>query len=803
MSRFFKILGQQNTIQYQEHDLPFIIGSGADAHIKLNNVAESVAYIGISQGHLFIQPADTETVFHNNEHIQNSAWIKSGDFSQISSSLLRYTISGDQVLITLEKAENLQNLTTPFPIPPIFAVQSIDQKQLPRIAPAPKNKNRNLRKSIKFFLTTFFAFLILASIFLLTAKSVQITIDPIPDKVSFPLFSTIITFNKSFLALPGSYLLIAEKRGYHPLDTNIKVTSNGTNQFRFSMGKLPGYINVLTDPQQGITFAIDGIALDNTSLSNIEIAAGTRQIEFSHKRYKTLKKEIEIEGQGKRQSFSFKLDPAWAQVNLTSDPSSAQVTADTIFQGETPLALELLEGEHLLLFHKPEYSDKELSLTIIAGIDQTPDTVVLTPAPATLEVLSKPSGSTIVLDKIYQGITPLKLILTSKETHTLVLNLAGYEQKHTQILLAPGEHKTISHELTPEYSTIFLTSSPSDAKFFINGQQQEKSTGRFQLPVGEHTIELNASGYNSETRKISLQKGFSQQLDINLVKKDAQFTSVKQTSPQLKKIKKGLILMGTASFQMGSSRRDPGRRANEILRQVRITQPFYLAEKNVTNKEYRLFQPNHTSGNFKNNTLNDAEQPVVNISWEDAARYLNWLSRQEGLEPFYLEKEGTIDIAKPLTNGYRLPTEAEWTYAARFAEQQAPAKYPWAGSFPPVEKIGNFGDESAGTLLPIILKGYTDSYPVTAPVGSFPKNPAGFFDFGGNTSEWCHDYYTPYTGFANLEETDPTGPTSGSHHVIRGSSWRDATITELRLSYRNYSKEGRDDISFRAARYAW
>jgi len=69
-------------------------------------------------------------------------------------------------------------------------------------------------------------------------------------------------------------------------------------------------------------------------------------------------------------------------------------------------------------------------------------------------------------------------------------------------------------------------------------------------------------------------------------------------------------------------------------------------------------------------------------------------------------------------------------------------------------------------------------------------------------SEWCHDYYTPYASSAAKVETDPTGPESGTHHVVRGASWGDGSITELRLSYRGYSREKRDDIGFRIARYA-
>ncbi|MDH3328675.1 MAG: formylglycine-generating enzyme family protein [Desulfobulbaceae bacterium] len=90
---------------------------------------------------------------------------------------------------------------------------------------------------------------------------------------------------------------------------------------------------------------------------------------------------------------------------------------------------------------------------------------------------------------------------------------------------------------------------------------------------------------------------------------------------------------------------------------------------------------------------------------------------------------------------------------------------------------------------------------MTAPVASFPANLGGFFDIGGNVSEWCHDYYTPYISLSGQIAEDPMGPETGVHHVVKGASWRDGSITELRLTYRSYSNQAQDDIGFRVARF--
>jgi formylglycine-generating enzyme required for sulfatase activity len=260
-----------------------------------------------------------------------------------------------------------------------------------------------------------------------------------------------------------------------------------------------------------------------------------------------------------------------------------------------------------------------------------------------------------------------------------------------------------------------------------------------------------------------------------------------------------MILVRPGRFTMGASRRDPGQRANETLREVQLSRPYYLAATEVTNEQFRKYRANHRSGRFGSVSLEIPSHPVVNVRWEDAAGYCNWLNEAAQLPAAYASSAGPLAPILPLQHGFRLPTEAEWAWAARHAGVEKTSRFPWGEAMPPAPGSGNFADRSVSGELADALKDYSDGFVATAPVGRFRPSPAGFFDLAGNAAEWVQDYYAIRAGPA---QTDPTGPATGKHHVIRGSSWMQASVTALRWTYRDYGTEPRPDVGFRCARYA-
>jgi formylglycine-generating enzyme required for sulfatase activity len=104
-------------------------------------------------------------------------------------------------------------------------------------------------------------------------------------------------------------------------------------------------------------------------------------------------------------------------------------------------------------------------------------------------------------------------------------------------------------------------------------------------------------------------------------------------------------------------------------------------------------------------------------------------------------------------------------------------------------------------LLSSYLETYNDGYAIAAPPAKFKANALGLHDLGGNAAEWCHDYYSILPYSAGKIYVDPMGPNQGKHRVIKGSSWKHASISELRGAYRDYSNSKRSDLGFRICRY--
>jgi formylglycine-generating enzyme required for sulfatase activity len=202
-------------------------------------------------------------------------------------------------------------------------------------------------------------------------------------------------------------------------------------------------------------------------------------------------------------------------------------------------------------------------------------------------------------------------------------------------------------------------------------------------------------------------------------------------------------------YQMGSSTNEKDRGPDETQHNVCVDD-FWMSKYEVTNRQYRRYRSGHDSGAYKGKTLNDADQPVVQVSWEEASAYATWLSGKSN---------------KKLS----LPTEAQWEYAARGGTTAA--RY-WGDSPDSACGYANVHDQTSKRVNKFDWEMHNcdDGYAGTAPVGSFRPNAYGLYDMLGNVWEWCSDWYAK-DYYASSPRNNPQGASSGSGRVIRGGSW--------------------------------
>ena len=786
---------QSKTVE--QNNFPIRIGTDLNSEIVISgSLAEGLSATIDRIGEKYLLQITSQSIdaSMNGNKLKGSHWIENEDELIINNAVIQFEHQENDLLVSVSDISGEQ--------PTIF-----EKRQ---------SKGIFENQTIRYIGFSVSLVVLYFSFYFFTAKAVKIDIfddlngeliaqdsDIKIDGGLFPSFK----IGGRYLLRSGEYEISIQNEGYVSMNNETLIIDENESQDRmFDLSRLPGKIVFTTNPSVDFDLSVDDSEVSKAT-PETSISAGNRKIELRFDRYFPIEKEIFVNGKGEIQEYSFDLDPSWADVSISTEPVDVSIFNGNERLGNTPSTIQLIQGKNTLSLRKSGYKDYEIQLDIVAQDSVSLESLILSRLDVPLEIMSEPEGASININDEYRGLTPMEIMLEPLVEHKILISKPGYKDINNQLRLDTIESLS-SKGKNSEVLDYFLEEILGQVSFVgTDGAKVYRSDDligvipfNIEMISEEQILKVKKDGLVTQEIKMTPNPNYPQKIEVKLLNEEQTvLAAIPKTLKTSQSQEMKLILPG--SFVMGTPRRSQGRLSNENERLVEITKPFYIGTKEVTNNEFRAFKPKHTSGAEMFRELSNGMHPTVMVTWSDAAAYCNWLSEKESLVPAYENIDGQYKLKQPITNGYRLPTEAEWEWVSRYNGGAGEQRYPWGDSMPPIEESGNYADESTESLLTNVLKDYWDGYPVTAPSGRFYPNKIGIYDLGGNVAEWVSDYYAVPTRQLRLVEKDPSGPADGTARVIKGSSWRDSSLTKLRFAYRDYGTQGRLDVGFRIARY--
>lgn len=529
----------------------------------------------------------------------------------------------------------------------------------------------------------------------------------------------------------GTYSYTVSAKDYHTYSGSVTV-SDMKNKAMVKVDLKPahGWINVSGSSAEGAYVYVADQLIGQAPLKTDRLASGTYSIRLIKDLYKSYETTVTVTD-GNVTTISPVLQADFARVTLSVD-NGAEIWVNGEHKGSGSWTGDLATGSYLVECRKANH--RSTSDNINVSSDMTSRRITLkapSPINGSLSISSAPDFAEVYLDGIHIGQTPLYLPETLIGSHTLKLSKPGCADWTGNVSVAEGQIAEINATLQSGAPVTF-TSNASGAQIYLDGVLLGPANGTYDVAFGSHTAMCRVPGKSDITKTINVSQSGG---DRSVAFASGRETiTVNGVSFDMIKVEGGTFTMGTTSEQ-GNDAHYSEKPAHQVT-----LSDYYIGETEVTQALWQAVMGSNPSL-FKGNG-----NPVEKVSWNDCQEFIRKLNSLTG-------------------RTFRLPTEAEWEFAARGGNKSKGYKY------------------SGSNIIDNVAWHANNSYSKTHAVKTKSPNELGLYDMSGNVLEWCQDWYDSYNSNA---QTNPKGPSSGSNRVLRGGSWHNVAMF-CRVSIRDYN----------------
>jgi len=322
----------------------------------------------------------------------------------------------------------------------------------------------------------------------------------------------------------GSHAVVLKKSGYADYTTSVSVTAGQTASVSATLvvQATTGSINVKSTPT-GASIALDGINKGTTPATLTGVSTGSHSLVLKKNGYADYTTSVSVTaGQTASVSATLVAQPTTGSINVKSTPPGATIVLDGINKGTTPATLTgVSTGSHSLVLKKNGYADYTTSVSVTAGQTASVSaTLVVQSTTGSINVMSTPTGATIVLDGISKGTTPATLSGISAGSHSLVLKKNGYADYTTSVSVTAGQTASVSATLVVQSTTgsINVKSTPAGATIVLDGITKGTTPATLSgISAGSHSLVLKKSGYADYSTSVTVIGGQTASVSANLV----------------------------------------------------------------------------------------------------------------------------------------------------------------------------------------------------------------------------------------------------------------------------------------------